>query len=67
MTTFQITSKTNGMILGVFEAKDEADALDAFAWDVGADDFRDLCAIADSDEFDGYDELVVDDLIVEAI
>ena len=50
MIKFQISNRTSGADLGVYEADDEAGALDAMARDAGYSDFSDLALVADFDD-----------------
>ena len=46
MTDYEISNKHSGMFLGVYEAEDEADALDVLARDAGYRDYEDACTVA---------------------
>jgi hypothetical protein len=51
MTTYTITNRTSGLVLGVYQGATEAEALDAMARDAGYRDFADASEVT-GDESD---------------
>lgn len=49
MAHYQIENHVSGLVLGVYEGRDEHDALDALARDAGYDDYEDCCRATGSD------------------
>lgn len=52
---YRIENTTSGHVLGDYEAKDEASALDAMARDTGYRDHADACAVAPGDDLIAYE------------
>jgi len=52
MAQFEINNRTSGLVLGVYEAANEADALDEMARGAGYENFADACFVVDNDGSD---------------
>ena len=62
MTSYKISNKSSGLVLGVFEAEDEDSALDEMARDAGYRDHADVAKQLDRDLDDLRAELIVTEL-----